>query len=67
MHVASYLLKLSTDYVSLSGCGHTCPGNPKELCNWLSQWVYTRRICLIILYFQRQEIATISKYRLSLI
>ena len=37
------------------------------MCNFLSQWVYTGRICLIMLYFQRQEIATIGKYRLSLI
>ena len=36
-------------------------------CNCLSQWVYTERICLIMLYFQCQEIATIGKYRLSLI
>ena len=35
-------------------------------CNCLSQWVYTERICLIMLYFQCQEIATIGKYRLSL-
>ena len=35
-------------------------------CNCLSQWTYTGRICLITLYFQRQEIATIGKYRLTL-
>ena len=29
-------------------------------CNCLSQWVYTERICLIMLYFQCQEIATIG-------
>ena len=34
--------------------------------NCLSQWAYTGRMCLIILYFQHQEIATIGKYRLSL-
>ena len=38
----------------------------KNKCNCLSQWTYTGRICLIILYFQRQEIAAIGKYRLSL-
>ena len=37
MHVASYLLKLSIDYVSLGGCGHTCPGNPREAYKILSQ------------------------------
>ena len=35
--------------------------------NCLSQWLYTGRIFLIMLYFQRQEIAIIGKYRLSLI
>ena len=35
-------------------------------CNCLSQWTYTGRICLITLYFQRQEITTIGKYRLTL-
>ena len=38
-----------------------------RVCNCLSQWAYTGGICLIILYFQRQEIATIGQYRLSLI
>ena len=38
----------------------------EDCCNCLSQWAYTGQICLIILYFQRQEIATIGKYRLSL-
>ena len=37
MHVASYLLKLSIDYVSLGGCGHTCPGMSKETFKILSQ------------------------------
>ena len=41
---------------------------PKSTCNCLSQWAYyTGRISLIILYFQRQEIATIGTYRRSLI
>ena len=33
----------------------------------LTQWVYTGRIALIMLYFQHQEIGKIGKYRLSLI
>ena len=35
-------------------------------CNCSSQWAYTGWICLIVLYFQHQEIATIGKYRLTL-
>ena len=35
-------------------------------CDCLSQLAYTGQICLIILYFQYQEIATVAKYRLSL-
>ena len=30
MHVASNLLKLKIDHVSLGGCGQTCPSIPKE-------------------------------------
>ena len=35
-------------------------------CNYLSQVAYTRRICLIILYFQCQEITALGKYRITL-
>ena len=37
VHVASYQLKLSMNYVSLGECGHICPGKPKEVFKILSQ------------------------------